>query len=86
MGTLISENGMKPDPEKIKSITEKPPPEDKKGPAMETMKTILTSQPVLKFYDLNKDVTVQTDSSQHGIGCCLMQDGHVIAYGSRSLT
>ncbi|KAJ8371210.1 hypothetical protein SKAU_G00112380 [Synaphobranchus kaupii] len=35
---------------------------------------------------LSAAVTVQSDSSQHGMGCCLMQEGQPIAFASRALT
>ena len=54
--------------------------------ALDKIKMILTSNPVLKFYDVTKNVTIQTDSSQDGLGSCLLQEGHPIAYASRSLT
>ena len=31
MGNIISENGVEPDPEKVKAIVEMPPPEEYKG-------------------------------------------------------
>lgn len=128
MGSIISQDGIKPDSEKIKAIVEMPPPEDKKGierllgtinflasyipnmsdltapirellkkdvtfmwqheqkEALEKIKTVLTSNPVLAFYDVTKDVTIQTDSSQDGLGSCLLQNNHPIAYASRALT
>ena len=54
--------------------------------SMEKIKAALTDDPVLTFYDVNKDVTIQTDASQNGLGSCLLQNGQVIAYASRSLT
>ena len=53
--------------------------------ALEKIKIILTSNPMLQFYDVTRDVTIQTDSSQDGLGSCLLQEGHPIAYASRSL-
>ena len=44
-----------------------------------------TSQP-LRYYDNTKPVTVQTDASQRDLGTCLIQDGHPIAFASKSLT
>ena len=46
---------------------------------------ILSSKPVLKFYDVKKPVTLQSDASQHGLGACLLQEGQVVAYASRAL-
>lgn len=42
--------------------------------------------PVLSSFDPNKSITIQTDSSQSGLGCCLLQNKQPVAYASRSLT
>ena len=55
------------------------------GRALDKIKNIITRDPVLKYYDVNADVVVQVDSSCHGLGACLMQDGHPVAYASRAL-
>ena len=127
MGSILSKDGSKPDPENVKAMSEMPDPEDKKGierlvgtinflasyipnmsditapirellksdvifdwhdeqkKALDTIKMYLKSNPVLNFYDLTKNVTIQTDSSQDGLGSCLLQEGHPIHYASRSL-
>ena len=54
--------------------------------AVERLKQILSSQPVLKFHDPTKPVKLQVDASKAGLGACVLQDGHPIAYASRSLT
>ena len=54
--------------------------------ALEQIKTALQRDVKLQFYDVNKDVAIQTDASQSGLGSCLMQGGRPIAYASRSLT
>ena len=54
--------------------------------ALEDIKTALTSEPVLRFYDVTKQVTIQADASQSGLGACLLQGGQPVAYASRSLT
>ena len=56
------------------------------GPALEETKTILSTTPVLKYFDPGATPTLQCDASMHGLGACLMQDGHLVAYASRSLT
>ena len=40
----------------------------------------------LAYFDRNKPVTVQADASIKGLGAALLQDGHPIAFGSKSLT
>ena len=54
--------------------------------AVEHLKEILSSQPVLKFFDPSKPVNLQVDASKSGLGACILQDGHPIAYASRSLS
>lgn len=46
----------------------------------------ITSAPVLAIYDPLKRVIVQTDASKDGLGCVLMQEGHPVAYASRTLS
>ena len=54
--------------------------------SLEKIQKILTSSPVLNFYDINKPILLQVDASQGGLGACLLQDGHPVIYASRSLT
>ena len=54
--------------------------------ALQQIKEVLTSQPVLRFYDVEKTVQIQADTSQNGLGACLLQEGHPIAYASRTMT
>ena len=56
------------------------------GAALEETKRILSTTPVLKYFDPGATPTLQCDASMHGLGACLMQDGHPVAYASRSLT
>ena len=128
LGRVISVDGIKPDPEKIKDILDMPSLTDKTGvhrilgminflakfipnmstlttplrallvkdtefiwtheqnKALDNIKKILTSEPVLGFYDPKKEVTILCDASQYGLGACLMQDGKPVAYALRSLT
>lgn len=54
--------------------------------ALSALKTALTNTPVLRYYDPNTAVTIQTDASKDGLGSCLLQEGQPIAYASRALT
>ena len=53
--------------------------------SFKTLKAKLTSAPVLVLPDTSKDFVVFCDASLQGLGCVLMQDGHVVAYASRQL-
>lgn len=41
---------------------------------------------MLGYYDLTKYMTIQSDSSQHGLGCALAMEGQPVAFASRALT
>jgi hypothetical protein len=45
----------------------------------------LTTAPVLTMPDIHKSFDIYCDASKQGLGCVLMQEGHVIAYASRQL-
>jgi hypothetical protein len=45
----------------------------------------LTIAPVLIMPDMEKPFSIYCDASSQGLGCVLMQDGHVVAYASRQL-
>ena len=50
------------------------------------MKKILTSQPVLRLFDVRKPVTLSVDASSRNLGAALLQDGQLVACGVRALT
>ena len=54
--------------------------------AFKKIKELVTAAPVLQFYDVNKEVTIQCDASSSRLGALLIQDGHPIAYTSKALT
>jgi hypothetical protein len=49
------------------------------------LKLRLMSPPVLVMPDLQKGFDIYCDACGQGLGCVLMQEGHVIAYASRQL-
>jgi hypothetical protein len=49
------------------------------------LKKLLTSAPILKIVDLDKDFVVCTNACIEGLGGVLMQDNHVVCYESRKL-
>jgi hypothetical protein len=53
--------------------------------SFQTLKEKLTTAPVLAIPETGKDYAVYCDASKNGLGCVLMQDRKVIAYGSRQL-
>lgn len=54
--------------------------------AFDTLKSCLSSPPVLAYYDVEKPVTLTCDASCYGLGAACMQDGRPVAYASRTLT
>ena len=54
--------------------------------AVQEIKRLVTAEPVLRYYDPGKELTLQADASEVGLGAALMQDGQPIAYASRALT
>ena len=55
------------------------------------LKTLISTYPVLLFYDPNKSVKIAADSSKHALGAVLLQkddknEWRPVAYASRSLT
>uniref|UniRef100_A0AAR2KV96 Reverse transcriptase/retrotransposon-derived protein RNase H-like domain-containing protein n=1 Tax=Pygocentrus nattereri TaxID=42514 RepID=A0AAR2KV96_PYGNA len=56
----------------------------------ESLKTILTTEPVLTFFDLSKRTKISTDASKNGLGAVLLQatgdSWNPVAYASRTMT
>jgi hypothetical protein len=51
----------------------------------QALKDKLVNAPILALPESGKHFTVYTDASRIGLGCVLMLEGRVIAYGSRQL-
>ena len=54
--------------------------------ALTKIKTVLSSAPVLRFYDTSFPNTLQVDATKNGLGTCLMQQGQPVTYASRALS
>lgn len=54
--------------------------------AVREIKRMIADTPVLRYYDIDKPVTIQSDASKNGLGCCLLQQGQPVAFASRALT
>ena len=53
--------------------------------AFSRIKELITQAPDLQYY-VNKEVSLECDSSEVGLGAVIKQGGHPIAYASRALT
>ena len=54
--------------------------------ALEEVKRLVTEAPVLAYYEVKKELTVEWDVSSKGLGAALLQDGKPLYYASRALT
>jgi hypothetical protein len=53
--------------------------------SFQELKKRLTTAPVLTMPNMEKSFSIYCDASGQGLGCVLMQDGHVVVYASRQL-
>ena len=53
--------------------------------AFERVKKRLNEAPILAYFDVNKEVVLQVDSSKCGLGAVLLQDGKPVEFASRAL-
>lgn len=54
--------------------------------AFNTIKQMVSSAPVLRYYNATDELTVQCDASDKGIGAALLQNGQPLAFARRALT
>ena len=54
--------------------------------AFSKLKKMLTEPPLLRYYDLGEEVTIESDSSDYGMGAVLLQAGRPVAFASCTLT
>ena len=128
MGHMVTDQGLKPDPERIEAVANMPKPDDIKAVrrfygfvnylakflphladameplrqlthedfpwqwkhehdlAFEKIKKLITTAPLLKYYDPKEELMVQCDASDKGLGAALLQKGPPVAFTSRALT
>jgi hypothetical protein len=53
--------------------------------SFQELKKRLTTALILVMPDMENPFSIYCDASGHGLGCVLMQDGHMVAYASRQL-
>ena len=54
--------------------------------AFEAIKQVITTLPVLTYFDKTKKHTIQCDASKKGLGAVLLQESRPVMYMSRALT
>lgn len=54
--------------------------------AFQAIKSMISSAPLLKHYDVASETTIQCDASESGLGATLLQEGQPVAFASRSLS
>ncbi|VDI59163.1 Hypothetical predicted protein [Mytilus galloprovincialis] len=86
IGHLVTSEGLKSDPEKIRADSEFCWIENHDKALEEIKRLVVTAEPVLKYYDPKLQLTVQSDASQTGLGAAVMQEDRPVAYASRALT
>lgn len=59
---------------------------DDQEEALTKIKELVTTAPILSYYDPNAELVIQCDASQKGLGAAHLQSGKPIAFASRALT
>ena len=60
--------------------------ESEQQSAFEAIKQVITTLPVLTYFDKTKKHTIQCDASKKGLGAVLLQESKPVMYVSRALT
>ena len=128
IGQVLSKEGLKPDPQKVRAITEMNRPQNKEElqrflgmvtyvakfipnfsqistplrqlleketdwywteiqeESFNSLKTLVTQSPVLRYFDVGKPVKISVDASSGGLGAVLLQNDQPVAYASKALS
>ena len=54
--------------------------------ALQQVKSLISKEVTLAYFDPTKPTTIQVDASGRGLGAALLQEGKPIAFASKSLT
>lgn len=54
--------------------------------AFDEVKKLVAHHPVLKYYDINDEVTIQCEASERGLGATLLQNRQPFAFASQTLS
>lgn len=54
--------------------------------AVTKIKELIVEAPILQNFNPDEEIIIQTDASQNGLGCCLLQKQGMVSCGSRSLS
>ena len=60
--------------------------ESQQEEAFQSIKHMIRSTPVLKYYDVASETTIQCDASESGLGAMLLQNRQPVVFASRSLS
>ncbi|GJR68291.1 retrotransposon-related protein [Tanacetum coccineum] len=80
LGHIINAKGVSTDPAKIQAMESWPTPQ-----TVKQLRGFLGHDPNTRLPDFQKTFVVETDASRVGIGAVLQQEGHPIAYLSKTL-
>ena len=54
--------------------------------AFNKLTQLISEPPLLRYYDLEEEVTIERDASDFGLGAVLLQAGRPVAFTSRTMT
>ncbi|UYV80953.1 K02A2.6-like, partial [Cordylochernes scorpioides] len=87
LGHIVTSEGIKIDPEKVRAIGEIKSPSNKQElqRLLGMVQYLSRTAPTLKFFNPNGNLTLSVDASSYALGAVLLQNGKPIAYASSAL-